>query len=108
MGPVVLEVAGPRIPCANFAAWMGEKGWVRRFTERGRPGAYLAVVTPGTITAGDRVEVLERPEHGVDVPEALRAFSGDLEAAHRVLDAGALGDDDHADLARAVARRERH
>ena len=43
---VVLEVCGPRIPCATFAARMGERGWVKRFSEVGRTGAYLSVVTP--------------------------------------------------------------
>jgi MOSC domain-containing protein YiiM len=34
-GAVVLEATGPRIPCRTFAGHMGERGWVRRFTERG-------------------------------------------------------------------------
>ncbi len=105
VGEVLLEVSGPRIPCANFAAWMGERGWVRRFAEHGRPGAYLAVVDPGTITVGDEVAVLDRPAHGITVPLALRAFLGDDGAARRVLDAEVLGARDHADLARALARR---
>ncbi len=58
VGSALLEVTGPRIPCATFAAWMGERGWVRRFTERGRTGAYLAVVEPGVVGAGDAVEVV--------------------------------------------------
>ena len=52
VGSALLEVTGPRIPCATFAAWMAEPGWVRRFTERGRTGAYLAVVEPGVVAAG--------------------------------------------------------
>ena len=49
---VVLEVCGPRIPCATFAARMGERGWVKRFTDVGRTGAYLSVVTGGTVRPG--------------------------------------------------------
>lgn len=105
VGSAVLEVAGPRIPCATFAAWMGEPGWVRRFTERGRTGAYLAVVEPGTIRVGDRVEVVGRPGHGITVPTVFRAFMGDREAASAVLASGVLGADDHADLERSLARR---
>jgi MOSC domain-containing protein YiiM len=86
---------------------MGERGWVRRFSERGRTGAYLAVVEPGTVAAGDVIEVLDRPAHGITVPDAFRAFTGDLERARRVLDARALGDDDHVDLERRLARRTR-
>jgi MOSC domain-containing protein YiiM len=105
VGSALLEVAGPRIPCATFAAWMGERGWVRRFTERGRTGAYLAVVEPGTIRVGDPVEVVSRPGHGVTVPTVFRAFMGDLDAADVVLAAGVLGGDDHADLERSLAAR---
>ncbi len=106
VGEVVeLEVCGPRIPCATFAAHMGEPRWVRRFTERGRTGAYLSVVVPGQIRTGDPVTVLDRPTHGIDVPTAFRAFTGDVEAADRVLAAAVLGADDQADLARVVARR---
>src|SRR4029077_13192022 len=73
VGSALLEVTGPRIPCATFAAWVGERGCVRRFTVRGRTGAYLAVVEPGVVSAGDAVEVLDRPAHGITVPEVFRA-----------------------------------
>ena len=106
VGSAVLEVTGPRIPCATFAAWMAEPRWVRRFTERGRTGAYLAVVEPGVVTAGDRVEVVDRPAHGVTVPEVFRAFTGDVVLGRRVLEAQVLAEVEHADLARAVARRD--
>jgi len=105
VGSALLEVTGPRIPCATFAAWMAEPGWVRRFTERGRTGAYLAVVGPGVVAAGDAVEVLDRPAHGITVPEVFRAFTGDDGQAERVLSGGILGDDDHRWLERRVARR---
>lgn len=107
VGEVLLEVSGPRTPCANFAAWMGEKGWVRRFTEHGRPGAYLAVLEPGRVAVGDPVEVVSRPDHEVTVPVVLRAFSGDLGAAQVVLDTGVLGEEHHAELERMVRRRAR-
>ena len=107
VGSAVLEVTGPRIPCATFAAWMAEPRWVRRFTERGRTGAYLAVVEPGVVTAGDRVEVVDRPAHGITVPEVFRAFTGDVVLGRRVLEAQVLAEVEHADLARAVARRDR-
>ncbi|KRE62221.1 MOSC domain-containing protein [Nostocoides sp. Soil756] len=104
VGETVLEVCGPRVPCANFAAWMGEKGWVRRFVEHGRPGAYLAVLTPGTIRPGDVVTVIERPAHGITVSTVLAGWFGDEDAARTVLDAGVLGEDDHAELAKATSR----
>lgn len=102
---VVLRVSGPRIPCATFAGHMGERGWVRRFTERGRPGAYCAVERPGTIVARDRIEVLERPGHGVDLMLAFRALMGEPAAAERVLAARVLPEREHDKLAAAMARR---
>jgi MOSC domain-containing protein YiiM len=105
VGTALLEVTGPRIPCSTFAAWMGEPGWARRFAERGRTGAYLAVVEPGTVAAGDAVDVVHRPDGGVTVPRVFRALTGDLEAARDVLDARVLGAEDHEYLARRVDAR---
>ncbi|HET6664203.1 MAG TPA: MOSC domain-containing protein [Acidimicrobiales bacterium] len=102
---VVLEVAGPRIPCSTFASRMGEKGWVKRFTEVGNTGAYLAIVSPGTVRRGDRIEVVSRPDHGIGVRLAFRAFTGDLDAAERVLAARCLNEKDHAELLETHARR---
>ena len=68
---LVLEVTSPRIPCRTFQGWMEESHWVKRFTEHGAPGAYLRVVSPGTVAAGDPVEVTHRPDHGVTVGDTL-------------------------------------
>jgi MOSC domain-containing protein YiiM len=83
-----LETAAPRTPCRTFAAWIGEPDWLRRFTERGRPGAYLRVIKPGPVCAGDPVRVVHRPDHGVTVALLLRALTGEPELLPRVLDAG--------------------
>lgn len=104
-GGVVLVVRGPRIPCATFAAHMGERGWVRRFAERGRTGAYLGVEVPGTIRPGERVEVGDRPAHGITVPTSFRAFMGNAVLAGRVLAARALGPAGHAELAHKLEQR---
>ena len=103
----VLTVCGPRIPCRTFAAHMGIAGWVKRFTQHGRTGVYCAVDRPGQIGQGDAITVLSAPGHGVDVVCAFRAFTGDLAAATRVLEAGALDPEHHVELAEVVARRTR-
>lgn len=102
---VVLEVTAPRIPCATFAARMGERGWVKRFSGVGRTGAYLAVVTPGEVRTGDPVTVVSRPDHGITVPEVFRAFMGDLDAAERVLAADCLVEQEAVELRETVQRR---
>lgn len=88
VGEVRLRVAGPRIPCNTFRAHMGEPGWVKRFAARGRSGAYLAVLEPGTIRAGDTIEVVSRPAHSVTVPVAFRAYYGDPAALDQLHESG--------------------
>ncbi|MFJ8231664.1 MOSC domain-containing protein [Streptomyces sp. NPDC094448] len=90
---VVLEVTSGRIPCRTFAGWLGElglpeKGWLKRFTQRAKPGAYLKVVEPGEIRAGDPVGIVHRPDHGVTVGMAFRAASTERELLPSLLAAG--------------------
>lgn len=103
----VLRVSGPRIPCRTFAEHMGMPGWVKRFAQRGRSGAYLSVQEAGTIRPGDPITVLHTPDHGVDVPTTFLAFMGDLDAAGTVLDARCLDSEHHGELADLLARRRR-
>ncbi len=63
----VLEVTSPRIPCCTFERRMGVKGWVKRFEDHGAPGTYFRVVRSGDVRAGDPVEIVERPDHGVTI-----------------------------------------
>jgi MOSC domain-containing protein YiiM len=85
---VVLEVTSPRTPCRTFQKRMGLRGWINRFTHGGRYGAYLRVVVPGTIGAGDRVTVIARPGHGVRVNDT---YPAQVEAFRALLDAEAAG-----------------
>ena len=57
------------------AARMGERDWVGRFTAAAVPGAYLRVVTPGVIRAGDRLEIVRRPDHEVTIGVTFRAMT---------------------------------
>ncbi len=68
---VLVEVTMPRTPCRTFAERLGEKGWVRRFTQVNRPGAYLRVIQTGAVRAGDEVRVAFKPGHGVTIGDFL-------------------------------------
>jgi MOSC domain-containing protein YiiM len=74
IGTAELRVAGPRVPCVKLETLIGVKGFQKRFLHGLRTGAYLAIVGEGALQAGDAVEIVERPDHGVSVADALRAF----------------------------------
>jgi MOSC domain-containing protein YiiM len=73
IGPVVLEVTAPRIPCGTLAARMGDTRFVKRYREARRPGLYCRVIAEGEVErgmpvrwqpyAGQTVTVLEMFEH---------------------------------------------
>jgi MOSC domain-containing protein YiiM len=90
IGSVLLEVASVRTPCNDFKQWTGRCGhdnaaWVRRFTEHGRPGPYLRVLQPGVLRAGDPIEVVHRPGHGVSVALMFRALNREPALLPRLL-----------------------
>jgi MOSC domain-containing protein YiiM len=98
-----LEVTIPRIPCGTFARRMGVDKWVRRFTEEGRPGAYLRVVKSGPVAAGDPVVVTHRPAHGVTIGEVFAGLTP--ERARAVLESGErLAPKVVRDVSKALAR----
>ena len=99
VGDTLLEVCGPRVPCATFAKHLAEPRWVKRFAERGRTGAYLAVREAGSIAAGDPIEVVTRPGHGLTVPLFFRAAMGDKDLAGTFLEARVLPQVEHDWLA---------
>jgi len=95
IGTVLLEVASIRTPCNDFKLWMGRNGhdnsaWVRRFAEHAHPGAYLRVLQPGVLSAGDPIEVVHRPGHGVTVAHMFRALTREPELLPRLLDVDGL------------------
>ena len=87
---VILEVCQPRIPCRTFAGWLKETGWVKRFTQAARPGAYLRVIQAGEIRAGDPVDIVHRPDHDVSIEVVFRAKTLEPELLPRLLAADAL------------------
>jgi MOSC domain-containing protein YiiM len=85
LGTAVVQVTSCRIPCVVFRNWTGETGWVKRFAQAGRPGAYLRVLEEGDVASGDPVTVLDRPDIRVTVAESMRAYYGDAGLMRRLL-----------------------
>ena len=67
VGDVELEVCQPRLPCFKLGLKFEDPKMLKRFALASRPGAYLRIVREGELGAGDPIDVLERPDHGVTV-----------------------------------------
>jgi MOSC domain-containing protein YiiM len=100
---LVLQTTFGRIPCATFQHKMAEPQWVKRFTAANRTGAYLRVVRPGTVQAGDPVTVIDRPATGMTIAEAFRAWTTEPALLPRLLEVDGVP----AELRAEVARRLR-
>ncbi|QLQ40133.1 MOSC domain-containing protein [Micromonospora robiginosa] len=106
VGPrLVLQPTFGRIPCVTFQHRMGEPRWVKTFTRANRPGAYLRVLEPGDICAGDPVTVEERPAHGVTIARAFQAYLTAPRLLPGLLALDGLPDGLRATLAERLPRR---
>jgi MOSC domain-containing protein YiiM len=99
---LVLQTTFGRIPCATFQAKMQEPHWVKTFAGQDRPGAYLRILTAGEVKTGDRVEVLERPGHGVTIADGFRAWMTEPERLPELLEVEALPEGLKAEIRRRV------
>jgi MOSC domain-containing protein YiiM len=74
VGPVVLEVTAPRIPCVTFATKMGMPDWVKHFRDGERPGLYCRVIVAGPVQVGDSVSLETDNRSDVSVLELYRLY----------------------------------
>jgi MOSC domain-containing protein YiiM len=100
---LVLEVSAPRTPCRTFAAFLNLNKWIKTFTQAGKPGAYLRVISPGAVRAGDAITIDYRPDHDVSIGLVFRARMSEPELLPRLLVADALSAELEAYARRRVA-----
>jgi MOSC domain-containing protein YiiM len=84
---------------------MGEPRWAKTFVRANRPGAYLRVLEPGGVWAGDPVTVEDRPAHGVTIAQAFRAYMTEPKLLPELVDIDGLPDDLRAMLAERLPQR---
>jgi MOSC domain-containing protein YiiM len=80
VGTARFAVASVRVPGTRFARWIGLQGvdatdWAARFTSYGRPGVFLTVMGRGYVAAGDPVDVMHVPDHGLTAGTVFRALT---------------------------------
>jgi MOSC domain-containing protein YiiM len=87
VGSALLEASEPRFPCFKLGLRMGDPRFVKRFAAARRTGTYLRIVEEGDVGAGDPIEIIERPDHGVTIGLFADAYLGDHSLAERLLEA---------------------
>jgi MOSC domain-containing protein YiiM len=74
VGTALLQVSGPRIPCANLARRIGHPGWVTLTLNQLRTGFYLRVLEPGFIERGEPWLLRDRPAPAGTIPAINRCM----------------------------------
>lgn len=98
VGTARLTVSSVRSPGRTFQRWLTSQGfdvpdWTERFTAHGRPGVYLTVLDRGYVAAGDFIDVLRVPEHGVTAGTVFRALHHEPELLPLLLEIDGLPPD---------------
>src|SRR4029077_18174884 len=86
IGSTVVEVSEPRIPCWRLGVRMNDNTFPRRFTAALRPGLYLRIVVEGDVGAGDKIRVVDRPDHDLTVRDVFRIYPRDRDEVERLLE----------------------
>jgi len=106
IGSAVFEISEPRIPCWRLGVRMADPGFIRRFTEAMRPGAYMRIVREGDVGAGDPIDLRSRPDHGLSVRDVFRIYTRDRGEAGRLLEVPQMSEAWKRWARETVARRE--
>ncbi len=68
LGTALVQVSGPRVPCANLARRIGRSDWVKLTIRENRTGFYLRVLEPGVVQAGDTWLLTQRLNENGSIP----------------------------------------
>ncbi len=94
VGSALLQVSGPRIPCANLARRIGRPDWVKLTVTENRTGFFVRVLESGTVQAGDAWQLEERlnPDGTMTAINRCMYLSFDPSFAQRMTQMQGLGD----------------
>jgi len=95
IGSVVLQVTQPRIPCYKLGIRMGDDRFPQRFAEARRHGVYLRILAEGVLQAGDDIQVVDRPAHGLRAVDVAHIFYDQHHRAAELLGVAELAESWH-------------
>lgn len=92
VGTSLVEVSGPRVPCANLARRIGRTDWVKRTIQENRTGFYMRVLEPGRIHSGDDWNLQDHPNPDASIPAINRCMylAFNEQTARRFLEVSSL------------------
>ncbi|HUQ93298.1 MAG TPA: MOSC domain-containing protein [Bryobacteraceae bacterium] len=96
LGDAAVQVSQPREPCGKQARRWRIPDLVARMTRSGRTGWYLRVIQEGTVAAGDRFTLRERPHPEWPITKAqqvMHFMNDDAAAAAELAGVSALSED---------------
>jgi MOSC domain-containing protein YiiM len=93
IGTALFEVSEPRAPCWKLGVKMEDPAFPKKFTKAQRPGAYLRIVSDGVIAAGDLIQVVGRPDHGVRIEDVFRIYTRERKKAPLLVSVPELSED---------------
>ena len=77
LGSATVQITQPRRPCRTLADRWGRRQLPQDVQASGRTGFYVRVLVEGTVAAGDRLTLIDRPEGGVSAAETNRIMNLD-------------------------------
>ncbi|MEL6683468.1 MAG: MOSC domain-containing protein, partial [Pseudomonadota bacterium] len=78
IGDAILQITSPRIPCATYAAHIGDGRAIKQFYAAERPGAYARVLKEGHISKAMAVTLNPYQGDRITMAENLRARLGNF------------------------------
>ena len=76
LGDALMTVRQPRIPCFKLDIRLNDAAFANTFWQAGRLGFYLHVDEPGHIAAGQALNVVEQPAHGITLADLYATVNG--------------------------------
>lgn len=96
IGTVELVATQPRLPCYKLSIRFGREDMVKRFLQSNRPGIYFSVVKEGTIDVGNPIELVDREQKQVTIPDIVGLYvhdKDDIEGLFQAVAVKALPED---------------